>query len=386
MESSRVEQLWNSSGEVLKDCALENGAILAANTCRQDYPAAAESYYFSWGRDAAFQIYAAHRLDLPQAADIRDAYLDWLLERCQGFSASGLIIKRYSPNGPLDRRYGTEYQPDQAAALLWAISETTESPDQKTDKVMRLLANGLAAQWDNTHFREPTQDLWENRLTNPAEQEVFTYTAATAAHGLERAARHLADQGLEAERDQWLQSARQIREVLASHTLPYYLRKIDAGGIGRPDNSLDASLAGLVFPFSAKRRETTGGVDQRLDRTVQEIGRQLCRLPNGVARYEGDTYDGITRLDGQEGEAGRWPLLTFWYAIALQETGQTAEAQAIYQQTIERLDSLYRAKLLPNNHIPEQLFIDNERQGQGITPLAWSHAMFVIATEKLNLS
>lgn len=379
MNTSRVEELWQESKEVLQNCSLPNGAIVAANSDLSVYPATAENYRYVWGRDNAFQVVAAHVLEIPRASDMRANYLKWLHERAEGFAQTGVIVKRYTTNGTLDWRYGTEYQPDQAGALLWALAETQSDPDRLVDNTIRLMANGLAAQWNGSHFHSATQDLWENRLTNPAQQDVFTYSLASVAHGLDKAAALWRGRTLQV--DNWEQARDGMHDVLNSNQAnEHYLRKMYPGPIDDPDNTLDASLNGLVFPFSSFRAE----ISPRQKQTILAIGKLLCRLPDGVARYSGDTYDGIVRPGGVEATAGRWPLLSFWHAIALQKIGQSSAARELYEATIERLDELYKAGALPNNLMPEQLFPD-DRQGKAVLPLAWSHAMFAIATKELGV-
>lgn len=379
MNFARVEEMWCQSETVLQDCALPNGAIVAANSDLAVYPASGENYRYVWGRDNAFQLVAASILKLPRASDIRANYLKWLNERAEGFSERGLIIKRYGTNGNLDWRYGTEYQPDQAGALLWALTETQDCPDRLTDNTIKLLANGLANEWDGRSFRTLTQDLWENRSTQPHLQDVFTYSLAATAHGLERAVKQL--RGVTGEVDEWEAAALGMRAILENaNGGEVHVRKIYAKAEFDPDNGLDASLNGLVYPFDG----INGEVSQRSINTVAAIGQKLCQLPDGIARYEGDTYDGIVRPGGGEAIAGRWPLLTFWQAIALNRTGQPQAARQLFEATIDHLDDLYKTKALPENLIPEQLFPD-ERQGRAILPLAWSHAMFVIAASELEL-
>ncbi len=380
VNTARIEALWQESQLVLLDCALTNGAIVAANSDLPDYPPKAENYRFVWPRDAAFQIVAAQRLAMPSAADIRSNYLRWLNERGEGFAQTGLLVKRYATNGSLDNRYGRDYQPDQAGALLWALTETRDYPDKLTDHTIRALANGLSSQWGGTAFRTPTQDLWENRTTDPSKGDVFTYSLAAAAYGLGRAIEHW--RGRIGEVDAWKKSRESMYGVLRSdRSGPHYLRKILGGAaIGNQDhdNTLDASLDGLVFPFPIPGSEASS----RTVATVRAIGRELCALPDGVARYVGDTYDGIVRPDGSEAVAGRWPLLTFWHAIASHKIGQVDEAATLYSATINCLDKKYRDHTLPNNRIPEQLLPGNR---QAIVPLAWSHAMFVLATHEFGI-
>lgn len=382
--ASRTEQLLLASQSVFENCALPNGAILAANPDLSEYPSTAVSYRYVWERDVAFVLMAMHTLRMSNAHDIRHNHVRWLNDRSAGFSRTGLIVKRYDTNGPLDWRYGEEYQPDQAGTLLLALSETQGYPDKDTDATMRLLARGLAFNWQGDRFGTPTQsflptqDLWENRLTTP-EGDVFTYSIASVACGLSRAIQRFRGQTDEVEL--WGQARDEMEHILASQQGPHYLRKIYPNPTNDPDNTLDASLNGLIYPFA--REDDALKSQRRL--TTLAIDRRLCQLPDGVLRYEGDTYDGIVRPGGQEATAGRWPLLTFWHIIALNRIGETDRAHELYDATIEHLDDLYNRGALPDNCIPEQLFPD-DRQGKGVLPLAWSHAMFVLATKELKIS
>lgn len=386
MSTVRIEQLLESSAQVLRDCSLENGAIVAANSDHPDYPHNAENYRFSWMRDSAHQIIAAHELDMPEAADIRARYLGWLTN-VTDIAKDGIFVKRYATNGAPDQRYGREYQPDQAGSMLCALYKTQTCPDRRADMMMRRLANGLVRQWEKTHsedghpmnghFRSSIQDLWENRITDPVRGDNFTHSLAAATLGLHYAAEAWRSRTLET--DIWQKASADMRAILeANRPEPYYLRKIYPVPTEDTDNTLDASL---TLEFSDIPLHGTAAAKRKA--TILEIGKQLCRLPDGIKRYVGDTYDGIVRPDGREATAGRWPLLTFSYAQALLKIGEPAKALEIYNATVEYLDELYKAGALPNNLIPEQVFPDN-RQSQAVLPLAWSHAMFVTATKALH--
>ncbi len=383
MAESRIDQLWEASERVLDGCALDNGARVAANSDLAIYPRTAENYRFVWMRDNAYQIVADHVLGSSTAADRRAGYLDWLTTRAEGFTETGVVIKRYATNGSLDLRYGSEYQPDQAGAMLWALAETDSHQDQQAEGVMRQLANGLASQWNGRNFIRPTQDLWENQTTSPELGDNFVYSLAACASGLTKAAERW--QGRTLQTDVWQQTAREMRVILIDEeNSRHYDKKTYPIATEDPNNILDASLVALVYPFYDGTNAHDEKTRPKRERTVLEIGKRLCHLPEGILRYEGDTYDGVVRPDGQELTAGRWPLLTFWHAIAMHRLGHTEEAERIYDTQVDYLDELYRDKQLPDNLISEQLFPD-ERQGQGILPLAWSHAMFVLATRELGI-
>ncbi len=368
---SQVEQLTESTKTVLQDCALENGAIVAGNSDLPYYPETAVNYRYVWPRDAAFTIYAADVLGF--SPDTKVNFVQWLLERAEGFSESGTIIKRYGTNGRHDLGYGQAYQPDQAGAMLWALHDTSQEPDAAIDKAIALLANGLSGQWEQTHFVHPTdinipvQDLWEDRSLLPEDASVFTYSLASAICGLERALVRLGDSA-GAISDNWSFAADSMRKVLQKvgeqQTYPWKLPV-------QPDQrQVDASLSGLIWPFEVNP-ETN---DVLGPPTLQKIEEVLHKPGWGIKRYVGDCYDGLNYASDKPENSGTWPLLSFWYVIALKRSGLDTAADAIYRETLENL---------PNDYIPEQLLPSN-RTERPPAPLAWAHSMFIIASQELG--
>lgn len=367
----KIEELLDSSKEVFDGCVLPNGAIIAANPAHRMYPNGAVNYDYVWGRDVAFTLRAAHELGAPP--DITRNYAKWLLERAENFPETGIVIKRYGPNGALDRRYGNEYQPDQAGALIGALDAVTEDPDSTIEKVMGKLATGLSRQWRGEYFEHPTdhngkiQDLWEDQTIQPGEQAVYTYTLASAIHGLERAIERLENAGYI--RDEWVAKHTSMRALfnMVKSGGTHYPWKIPSSNANR---QVDASLNALVWPF-----KNTAQTDSA-EAPVSAIHNELYIPGEGVKRYDGDKYDGtIHGEDGKDTVAGTWPLLTFWHAIALNAVDREQDAILVYYEILNRINNAY---------IPEQLQTGNDPV-KSPTPLAWSHSMFVLATKQLGL-
>lgn len=368
----RIEQLYTQSENQLDACALPNGALVAANSDLPIYPSTAENYRFSWARDAAYQLLAAHAINPDKAAERAINYAGWL-NNVQGFARTGLYIKRYGTNGALDVRYGEQHQPDQAGSLMGALDVVVPEANEKVDTAINKMANGLVGKWNGQSFG-PTQDLWENRETTQRDNDVFTYTIASVAHGLGRAIKrfeHL-------DTSSWQQAQTEMQGVIDSVDTRFFLRKIYQNSAHfNSDNTLDASLSSLAYPFEKNGLRTTS--------TITAISDELYRPGLGVYRYRGDTYDGIVREGSRESTAGAWPLLTFWQSIALDAIGAPDEARDMFHDTIERLDREYQRGLLPENILPEQIYPDDERQGKGVLPLAWSHAKFILAVKALQI-
>lgn len=348
----KMQSLLAASRQVLGDCALPNGAIVASNT---DLPYAnpgTSNYHYVWPRDAAFIIYAGKLLGL----DLAKPFSTWLLERAESFEELGLFSRRYATHGPWSSSY-KEFQPDQSGALLWAFSNVLHTGDSLTiRKALSVTADTLCATWESTHFNSDTFDLWE-QFPNNEQNGSFTYSLAACAHGLECAASATPNQP-----ERWQNVAAEMRIALNNNGRPYSRLTGDA------DQRIDASLLGLIWPFNVAAH------DDRLASAVTTIGEKL-RAADGIMRFEDDIYDGrIAHAQPVDEGAGTWPLLTCWYAIALCKLGRVNEAREIFERLVDQL---------PEQWIPEQLLSGGRH---GVSPLGWSHAMYVIAYHELGYS
>ncbi|MFB6245811.1 MAG: glycoside hydrolase family 15 protein [Candidatus Nanohaloarchaea archaeon] len=354
----RIGELKQASREVIRDCSLENGAIVAANSDKEYYPENVANYRFVWPRDAGFILYAADVLGLE---GLESEFFDWLYGRAEGFEESGIIYHRYSTNGPRDTDFGHQYQPDQAAALLWATLETNDSLDEQQDEIVHLLADGLWKEWDGKSFVSRTHDLWEEREAFPEKNESFSYTLGACSEALYRAAARMGEK-------KWETAAEEMRKRLEQHVAERKGREYFPRSYGEiSDETVDASALGLVWPFNVANSP------ERLEDTVELIEEELYSN-TGVMRYRGDMYDGIVHQTNHlKKGAGSWPLLTFWLAIALEELGRYEDAREVFRHQVEKIDGRY---------IPEQIFDSDSKTS--IEPLAWSHAMFVVAAERLE--
>jgi GH15 family glucan-1,4-alpha-glucosidase len=217
-------------------------------------------------------------------------------------------------------------------------------------------ADGLCNVWQKTHFNILTQDLWEESYTFPDIETTHTYSLAACAHGLELASRMIPS-------IRWLSVAKEMRQKIASSFHGYFYRcdgKLH-------DKRVDASLLGLVWPFRIYAADNS-----RMKATVAQIEKKLLR-PEGVYRYEMDSYGGYRRqgIDTYRG-AGAWPVNSFWLSIYYSLAGKKSRAR-----------KLFGSMLAHDKYFPEQFF-DNKVQ-VSVKPLAWSHAMFVLAARELGL-
>lgn len=353
-----IKKAIKKSRLVIKDCALENGAIVAANTDHNYYPREAANYRWVWPRDAAFICVAADILNLKK---IPEKYFSWLLERPQDFKRDSLLYANYTTNGRFGSM-GKIFQPDQIGETLWAIYFHFKNDLKKALKFKELierLANGICRVWNKTHFSIHTVDIWEEvmRKTTITMENNFTYSLAACARGL-----IIADQIIS--NSLWRETAFQmIKEIEKAYNEKrgYFLRS--RGKIS--DFNIDASFLGLVWPF-----EIFSSNDKKIVKTVEKIEESLVEK-GGLHRFQFDYFDS----EGSAWEGGgSWPILNFWLTIYWVLRKNKKKALKYYQWVIKRIKKF-------DYFIPEQIFDDFRI---GIYPLAWSHAMFVIASKYLG--
>jgi len=351
----KIKKLISKSKVIFKDNTLENGAIIAANPDKTYYPREAKDYHYVWPRDAGYICIAAK---LAGIKDIQEPYFKWLIERPEDFEKEGLLFGDYSSNGRLRNR---QFQPDQAGTTLWNIYEFYKEDLKQAKKhelLIRRLADGLTNDWKGKYFFHNTVDLWEegNRKTSTRIENNHTYSLAACAQGL-----LLADKMISSRK--WCETAEEMIERIDdaySKEKKRFIRnhgKID-------DFNVDASLLGLTYPNNIVKTD-----DPRMINTVKAIEQKIV-INGGLHRYQFDYYDG--EGTAQEG-GGAWPILNFWLSIYWSIAGDKKKANQYYNWVVDRVENDFL--------IPEQMFDDFRK---GIKPLAWSHAMFIIASKYLG--
>jgi len=349
-----INKLVEVSKEVISDCAVENGAIVASNSDKSYYPREAADYRYVWPRDASFTCLAAEYLNLP----IQIPFFKWLLEMPEDFKKEQLLYSNYSTNGRIGSM-GKMFEADQMGTVLLAIYEHYKNNFKQAlefKELIERLANGLCAVWNKTFFIPNVVDLWEDgfRKTSSAIENNFTYSLAACAKGL-LCANEIIPNKI------WKESAREmINKINDAYDKQseHFLR--NHGRID--DKNIDASLLGLVYPFEIIKPD-----DKRMQITINKIEKELI-FNGGVHRFQFDYFDSEgTAWEG----GGAWPALNFWMAIYWHLAQNEKKAKAYYNWVIEKVDK----------YIPEQIFSDFRI---GIYPLAWSHAMFIIASHYLG--
>jgi GH15 family glucan-1,4-alpha-glucosidase len=336
--------LLDASLRVIRGCALRNGAIVAAESDLPVYPSQVQDYRYVWPRDASYMCVAANRAGV---RDFQEPFFHWLRDRAEGVWESGLLFQNYHVNGP---RKGLALQIDQNGSVLWAMDDFYRGEWPPEIRVLaKRLADGILSVWGKGFFTTLTQDLWEERYAYPELEQFHPYSLAACIRGLRCAAPLDPDYACRAEAMETVLKKACRRGIVRT------------AGLVRNANC-DASLLGLVWPFAiyAPDHPLVGRFIRRVERSLVQDG--------GVRRYSFDEYDGHRRhgVDSRRG-SGTWPILNFWLSIVFSLRGE-GEKAAMYS------DAVFRR--IHGHWIPEQLF-ENELQ-QSITPLGWSHAMYLL--------
>lgn len=347
-----------STKEVMKDCTLENGAIVAANSTKKYYPATAKNYFYVWPRDAAYACLAADKMG---NKDMQKNFFIWCLDYAEGFSETGLFYEKYYPNG---LKALMNFQPDQTGTVLYAAcnfckTSSSKEIDDEIYKLIRTAANGICSVWNETCFTIRTADLWEERTCFPHLEENFSYTLAACIQGLRSAYETLGN-------PKWLETSESMKNRLEAHFDGFFVRSFGK----LVDKRIDASILGLIYPF-----EVYEAADNRIIATVNRIEDHLI-ADGGVHRYENDEYDGwmCNGVHMKKG-SGAWPLLNFWLSTYFSIKGDRAKAEGCFNWVMDQIGD--------NPYIPEQIFNNNLQVS--ISPLLWSHVMFYLAARQLDV-
>jgi GH15 family glucan-1,4-alpha-glucosidase len=349
----KIHRLIETSRHVILDCALENGAIVAANCFKKYFPKEAKYYTYVWPRDASFTCVAA---DILEIESIQERFFDWCENRASDFAETGVFFQNYFVNG---LKASGNFQPDQTGSILWAVWHHYKDNLKKVSKhvmLVRRAANGICKRWNGNCFSEVTNDLWEERFAFCDLEENFTYSLAACIKGLECANAIIPNK-------KWVKVANEMRERLGTHYASHFARSYGM----LSDSRIDASVLGLIYPF-----EVFSPGDRRIVATVKELERKLV-IAGGVHRYEDDEYDGwIYNSMHRNKGAGAWPILNFWLGIYYSRLGNREKALRYYNWVLNRTGKF----------IPEQIFENNVQVS--VKPLCWSHAMFIIASKELG--
>lgn len=362
----------------------QTGGIVAAPEFDPEYQSCG-GYGFCWPRDGAF---IGHTLDIAGQYAHARAFYDWTLRTQE---ASGGWYQRYYMRGALAPTWGL-IQFDEIGAVVWAICRHIQQTEdfaygQKVFAPLTRACEYMRKELDaETGLAPITWDLWEER------EGISTYACACTWAAFHELARLATSLERAAEAEQWTMAAARLKQAIETHlwdaSLGRFLRGIktrisaaDAERLRREqvvadtnilsvtrvnkteymlrhDTVVDASILGLSVPFGVFPAS-----DSRMIATAEAVATHLTSPVGGIARYKGDQYRG----------GNPWIICTLWLALQYINAGDKEQGYQLYNWALEHRT--------PLNLFSEQIDL---RMGKPCwaNPLAWSHAMFLLATRE----
>jgi GH15 family glucan-1,4-alpha-glucosidase len=316
----------------------ENGALVAAPT--SSLPEAIGGprnwdYRFVWVRDAAFSVYAFHRIGLAREAR---GFLEWVLDAVEEggrprvlYDLGGRVpfperadegLEGYRRSGPVrwGNAAGAQRQHDVYGEILdcayqWARHHGSVDPALWAR--LREFVDAAGREW-----REPDHGIWEVRTPG----RPFTYSAALCQVALDRGARLAERYGLPGDVARWRAEAERIRTAILDEAWDARLNSLTEhlGGGG-----LDASL--LTLPL----RRVIPADHPRMIATTEAVRRRLGAGNGLLYRYLPHESP-----DGLPGDEGAFLLCSFWLVDTLTAQGRVDEALALFETACARANPL----------------------------------------------
>lgn len=348
-----IEKTYKRSLLILKLLQDEkSGAFIAAPEFDPHYTCSG-GYGYCWPRDSVFIALA---LSLAGYKDLAEQYYYF-------------GVKTQRPDGLWSQRYYTTGQPapgwgdqlDETGIMLWGIWQhynLTQNIEflSNTWPTVERGAVALTKKIDHISLPEPSMDLWEDTEC----RSTYTVGAVTAglkaANTIARALKHTQSGHC------WKHASEKVNNALHDYFWQdkkgYFIRGLINGTY---DPTVDSAVLGLIFPFGIldpqgeKAKQVVNGVANNL----------YCKQIGGILRYQGDYYIG----------GNPWILITLWLSICFNLIGDKKNALQYFNWALK-----HRNKL---DLLPEQV---DKYLGKPIwaLPLAWSHAMFILALFSLE--
>lgn len=186
------------------------------------------------------------------------------------------------------------------------------------------------------YWELPDNGMWEEGIDLHASSIGAVYAGLTL----------VADQGL---------AIVPISVIMKGHDTLYKLLPNES-----PSRDADMALLSLLWPHNV--------VTAPLRKEILERVKEKLVQTNGLNRYWGDNY-----YRSASGVSAEWPMGFFWLSIIAAQDGDKESARQWFEQGVSATTA--------DGLIPE-LYQDGKPNNH--TPLAWAHAIGIIAAKNLN--
>lgn len=356
----RILNLRQVSIDIIKANQHPSGAYVASPTFSQ--------YGYSWLRDG---MWIAHSMDCVGEHASATAFHRWAsntllryqskierlvekIDQGEAIEETDYLPTRFTVDSAMAHDDWPNFQLDGYGAWLWGAVQHCQryNPDlwQEIRPAIAVTMQYLQALWQS-----PNYDSWEE-----FREEIHISTLATLYGGLKAVYEY--DPSLFATR--WFEV---IREFILENGVSgdgHFMKFLGNANV-------DANLMWLALPYGVVDVH-----DERYQRTLEKIERDIHYPDGGVYRYQADTYFG----------GGEWLLLTCWLAWVYLELDRVDEARQLLKWV--------ETQASPAGDMPEQVaghLLDPsyyqgwvDRWGESACPLLWSHAMYLIVLTMLE--
>ena len=335
---------------LLQLCDRKTGGIIAS-------PSTDPDYRYVWPRDA---FYVALALDRSGYHEQAERFYMWCT-RAQ--DRSGVLRQRYysSPEliGPAwGPAWGEEI--DETACVLWGMVEHRKLTQDvgflsEVWPFVREAAWNLVDRVDRSGKVMPTMNLWEEQPSR------HIYSTATVAGGLRSASNAAAELGYAKEASRWGHVSELVKKQLLDEFwddgLGHFVRTAEPR-----DEQVDISSLAVSFPFGV-----VPDSDPRAMRNARALTESFRYPAGGLGRFPTDNNYG----------GNPWIISTCWMSIHNSLAGDAAAGRALLDWSARHASGL--------GMLPEQV---DKTDGTVLSavPLAWSHAMFILASQALARS
>ena len=332
---------------LLQLCDRKTGGIIAA-------PSTDPDYRYVWPRDA---FYVALALDRSGYHVQPERFYRWCMK---AQDRTGALHQRYYSMPEL---VGPSWGPawgeeiDETACVVWGMVEHLRLTRDRgflseVWPFIREAAWYLDNSVDHSGKVKPSMNLWEEEPTR------HVYSAATVAAGLTAASKAANELGYAKEARRWGHvsklAKKHLLEAFWDESLGHFLR-----GIEPRDEQVDIGSLAISFPLGI-----IPDGDPRMVKNAKALAKAFAFRAGGVGRFPSDNNYG----------GNPWIVSTCWLAIHDSASGDVAAARALIAWAANHATGL--------GMLPEQV---SKKDGtvRSAVPLAWSHAMFILASQAL---
>ena len=345
---------------------LETGGIIAAPEIDEDFTKCGR-YAYTWPRDAAF---IAKAMDILNMTKETEKFYKVFCKKTQ--SKDGKWEQRFFSDGRLAPCWG--YQIDETASVIYGVYEHYKYTEDfkflkdtlpMCERAIDFLKRYVKDLFEQTGKYHVSYDLWEMCEGVHLYSLASIYSAFSSMLEIYKVlGKNVSNFENNRLKDEKISKSVVEIEGLRTNLKKYindnmydeekkcYVRNAD-------DRKMDISILGAVTPFNVFTAK-----ERKIENTIERINMSLRTYTGGFKRFEGDHY-----MNGNP-----WPIANAWMTLYYLQKGEKKKAKEAFDFVIKTAGE--------HNLLGEQVN-NSTLKPNWVLGLGWSHAMFIIALEKI---